>query len=135
MINPSIKKRVAIIGAGMAGLTCAHELAKSGFDVHVFEKSKGVGGRMSHRYYEEWEADHGAQYFTVKDQLFAARLTEWMNAGVVAEWGGKIVEFDSGSIHPPSGAGCTGGQRCQTTHLQFASCALALATCAALLWW
>ena len=98
MINPAIKKRVAIIGAGMAGLTCAHELAKSGFDVHVFEKSKGVGGRMSHRYYEEWEADHGAQYFTVKDLLFAAQLTEWMNAGVVAEWDGKIVEFDSGSI-------------------------------------
>jgi len=33
-------KRVAIIGAGPAGLSCAGELAKAGFDVTVFEKKE-----------------------------------------------------------------------------------------------
>lgn len=99
MIHPSSKKRVAVIGAGIAGLTCARQLVKAGFDVHVFDKSKGVGGRMSHRYYEEWEADHGAQYFTVKDPLFSTQAAEWQSANVIAPWNGKIVRLENGKIH------------------------------------
>lgn len=104
MSRLSQKKRIAIIGAGIAGLTCANQLAKLGFDVHVFEKSRGVGGRMSHRYYEEWEADHGAQYFTAKDPLFTSQINEWINAGVVEKWNGKIVDLNFGSIraHRPT---------------------------------
>ena len=40
------KKRIAVIGAGIAGLTCAYELQKAGFDVVVLEKNSYVGGRM-----------------------------------------------------------------------------------------
>ncbi|REK09971.1 MAG: FAD-dependent oxidoreductase [Planctomycetota bacterium] len=36
--------RVAVIGAGPAGLTAAYQLAKSGVEVEVFEASSGVGG-------------------------------------------------------------------------------------------
>lgn len=49
--NPLIKKtigtlpiKVAVIGAGPAGLTCASELAKEGYDVTVFDKNKKPGG-------------------------------------------------------------------------------------------
>lgn len=38
---------IAIIGAGIAGITAARTLAKAGHHVHVFEKSRGAGGRMS----------------------------------------------------------------------------------------
>ena len=62
---------VAIIGAGIAGLSCASALQQAGIRVRVFEKSRGVGGRMSTRRGEGWECDHGAQYFTVSDDLFA----------------------------------------------------------------
>lgn len=37
-------KKVAVIGAGPAGLSCAGELAKAGFDVTVFEKKEWGGG-------------------------------------------------------------------------------------------
>lgn len=36
--------RVAIIGAGMGGLTAAYELSKAGYDVTVFEQSAQPGG-------------------------------------------------------------------------------------------
>jgi protoporphyrinogen oxidase len=36
--------KVAIIGAGSAGLSCAYQLVKSGIEVHVFEAGDSVGG-------------------------------------------------------------------------------------------
>ncbi|HWB19772.1 MAG TPA: FAD-dependent oxidoreductase [Phycisphaerales bacterium] len=39
-------KRVVVIGAGFAGLACAHELKSAGYDVTVIEASNRVGGRV-----------------------------------------------------------------------------------------
>ncbi|MDZ7344876.1 MAG: NAD(P)-dependent oxidoreductase [candidate division KSB1 bacterium] len=41
---PPIGKKVAIIGAGPAGLSCAHELAKHGVETIVFEARPVIGG-------------------------------------------------------------------------------------------
>jgi monoamine oxidase len=38
--------RVAVVGAGIAGLHCAYRLQQSGVDVTVYEASTRVGGRM-----------------------------------------------------------------------------------------
>ena len=38
---------IAIIGVGMAGVTCARTLRQAGHNVTLFEKSRGLGGRMS----------------------------------------------------------------------------------------
>lgn len=43
---PSTGKRVAVIGAGPSGLTCAYYLAIMGHDVTVFEERKQLGGMM-----------------------------------------------------------------------------------------
>ncbi|MBL8763874.1 MAG: FAD-dependent oxidoreductase [Phycisphaerae bacterium] len=40
------KKRVVVIGAGFAGLACAHELRAAGYDVTVLEARERVGGRV-----------------------------------------------------------------------------------------
>ena len=42
----SQNKRVAVIGAGIAGGACAQQLAQSGCSVSVFDKARGVSGRL-----------------------------------------------------------------------------------------
>ncbi len=70
----TVRKRFAVIGAGMAGIACARTLVQAGHEVHVFEKSQGFGGRMATRSTPFGGFDHGAQYFTVRDARFAKAL-------------------------------------------------------------
>ncbi|MEW6558460.1 MAG: FAD-dependent oxidoreductase [Elusimicrobiota bacterium] len=42
--KPTTTNRIAVIGSGPAGITCAAELAKEGYDVTVFESNKKPGG-------------------------------------------------------------------------------------------
>jgi dihydropyrimidine dehydrogenase (NAD+) subunit PreT len=46
--KPSSGKKVAVIGAGPAGLSCAHVLSREGIDVTVFEKESKGGGLMTY---------------------------------------------------------------------------------------
>ena len=82
--------RIAVIGAGLSGLACAEALAASGRVPVLFEKSAGVGGRMSTRRLQtpldEAGFDHGAQYFTVRDPGFGAVVAAWRAAGLAAPW-------------------------------------------------
>ncbi|MBI4866557.1 MAG: FAD-dependent oxidoreductase [Candidatus Wallbacteria bacterium] len=54
--------RVAVIGAGIAGLSCARELARAGCEVVVFEAQPSVGGRMSTRVRDGLAFDIGANF-------------------------------------------------------------------------
>ncbi len=82
--------KIAIIGAGLAGLACAARLARAGQSVSLFDKGRGPGGRMSSRRVatDAGEAgfDHGAQYFTVRDDGFRAQVDAWHHDGLVAPW-------------------------------------------------
>jgi dihydropyrimidine dehydrogenase (NAD+) subunit PreT len=44
----STGKKVAIVGAGPAGLSCAHSLSKEGVDVTIYEKESKGGGLMTY---------------------------------------------------------------------------------------
>lgn len=44
----STGKKVAIVGAGPAGLSCAHVLSKEGVDVTIYEKESKGGGLMTY---------------------------------------------------------------------------------------
>jgi dihydropyrimidine dehydrogenase (NAD+) subunit PreT len=46
--KPSIGKKVAVIGAGPAGLSCAHVLSREGIDVTIYEKESKGGGLMTY---------------------------------------------------------------------------------------
>lgn len=50
-----------MVGAGIAGLAAARELADAGHDVSVFEKSRGVGGRIATRRADGAVFDHGSR--------------------------------------------------------------------------
>ena len=82
--------KVAIVGAGIAGLSCALRLQQNGCDVTLLDKGRGAGGRMSTRRIPvpggEVSFDHGAQYLTMRDPAFVAVMHEWEAAGVVARW-------------------------------------------------
>ena len=91
--------RVAVIGAGISGLNCARTLTDHGCDVTVFEKSRGVGGRMSTRRIDpQWRFDHGAQYFTARDDRFARYVRSWEQDGVIRSWRGRIVVVENGVV-------------------------------------
>ncbi|NNF60649.1 MAG: FAD-dependent oxidoreductase [Gammaproteobacteria bacterium] len=85
--------RVAIIGAGIAGLVTARELAAR-HDVVVFEKSRGVGGRMTTRYADNYVFDHGAQFFTARTPEFQLYLRPLVDAGIVASWNCRFAEYE-----------------------------------------
>ena len=92
------RPNIAIIGAGISGLACATTLQNTGFNVTIFEKSKGVSGRISTRVTDDWQCDHGAQYFTASDAQFAAEVQRWQQAGVAAEWQPRLQVFDGVSF-------------------------------------
>ena len=56
--------RVAIIGAGIAGLAAGYELSKKGIDVQVFEKLDRPGGRMQTSSVDGYLFDSGTDFFS-----------------------------------------------------------------------
>lgn len=90
-----INKTIAIIGAGLAGLSCAVRLTELGHYVELFEKSRGPAGRMSTKRGEGWAADHGAQYFTARDPLFIEQVKKWVADQTVALWTPEIKVYEA----------------------------------------
>ena len=92
-------RRIALIGAGIAGLSCATQLQAAGLVPHLFDKSRGLGGRLSTRRGDSWQCDHGAQYFTARHPAFQAEVAHWLAAGVAALWQPRIEVLGDRSNH------------------------------------
>jgi predicted NAD/FAD-dependent oxidoreductase len=65
---------VAIIGAGLSGLSCAQALQAAGVTVHVFERSSQVGGRCATQLWQGHLVDTGVQFFTAQSAEFKKEL-------------------------------------------------------------
>ena len=101
-------QHIAIIGVGMAGVVCARTLRQAGHNVTLFEKSRGLGGRMATRRSPFGSFDHGTQYFTVRDPRFELALGTV--PGLCRPWSANAVR-----VLDPIGrvieAGLPGGER------------------------
>src|SRR3546814_9540556 len=76
--------RVAIIGAGISGLACARRLRDAGLEATLFDKSRGIGGRLATRRANpgnpEVAFDHGATHFTARSEGFTKLVAAWEQA-------------------------------------------------------
>lgn len=79
-------KRIAVIGAGLAGLACARVLRRSGAYVEVFEQDRIIGGRVATARISSMTYDHGAQYLTARSAQFKTFLDELTATGYLARW-------------------------------------------------
>lgn len=89
---------VLIIGAGISGLSCARCLKSQGVETSLFEKSSYAGGRLSTRVLEQWQCDHGAQYFTARDPRFKHEVEQWQRDGAAALWRPRLVVFEGAPL-------------------------------------
>jgi renalase len=114
MVSSEVK-RVAVIGAGIAGAASAHALARAGHAVHVFDKARGPGGRLATRRMD-WvdrdghahttRLDHGALGMAAHVEPFGAFLDQGVEAGWLAEWQpvlapGSLPLEDATGFHVP----------------------------------
>ena len=93
---------IVVVGAGLSGLTAARSLQEKGHTVIVLDKGRGLGGRMATRRISTPDGltavfDHGAQFFTIRDQQFQKLVDEWITDGIVREWCRGFVAEDG---HP-----------------------------------
>jgi glutamate synthase (NADPH/NADH) small chain len=86
-INPQIPssntgKKVAVIGSGPSGLACAQQLARSGHEVAVYEKSSRIGGLLR----------IGIPDFKMEKGLIDRRVDQMQKEGVVFETDAHIYD-------------------------------------------
>jgi renalase len=87
---------VVVVGAGLAGVACAVELAAAGVPVRVVERARTVGGRMASRRIDGRPVDLGAAYFTVRDPEFAQVVARWRTAGLARPWTSELAVLGHG---------------------------------------
>jgi phytoene dehydrogenase-like protein len=107
---PRNESPVVVVGAGVAGLACAQDLAAAGLPVRVLEASDGVGGRMRTDRQDGFTLDRGFQVFNTcypqvkrRISLRALQLRPF-TPGVLLHGGDRRLRF-ADPTRQPRGAG------------------------------
>lgn len=94
--------KAAVIGGGLAGLSCARTLHDAGWDVEVFEAEEQIGGRIASMRIGTASFDHGAPYVVPRNAGFAGYLGGIAKRGYVAEWHPRGAGEDASSGRLPT---------------------------------
>jgi renalase len=97
-------RHIAIVGAGIAGLAADRALKTAGLGVTIFDRGERPGGRCSSRYAGGGTFDHGAQYFSARDERFERVVAELVEQGCVKKWQGALVDIDTAGRRPRAAA-------------------------------
>lgn len=89
------REEFAIVGGGIAGLTCAKVLAMHGHSAQVFDKARALGGRTTTRRRDGLQFDLGAQCFSVKDPEFKQFIDACVQDKVVNTWPAQVVSLNT----------------------------------------
>ena len=73
-------KKVAVVGAGPAGLACAQQLARAGHEVHVYEKYAKAGGLLR----------YGIPDFKMEKGIIDVRIEQMQGEGVTFHYGAHV---------------------------------------------
>ena len=74
--NLGFKKSVAIIGGGIAGLSCAYYLSQKGYRVTVFEKEKTLGGLLRTKHYQGITYESFYHHIFLNDNILLDLINE-----------------------------------------------------------
>jgi predicted NAD/FAD-dependent oxidoreductase len=101
---------VLVVGAGICGLMAAERAQAAGARVVIVDKGRSVGGRLATRRIGEGRADHGAQFFTVRNPAFEEYVRRWREANLVFQWSTGWSDGSLGAREPrnPRTAGGSG---------------------------
>ncbi|MCW2516008.1 MAG: hypothetical protein JWR11_5050 [Mycobacterium sp.] len=95
--------RVAVVGAGLSGASCAHALRERGVTVDVLDRARAPGGRMASPVLHGRRVDVGAAYFTAKEPDFLPVVERWTAEGLAREWTDTFDVFSSDGHDTTSG--------------------------------
>jgi len=88
-------QNIAIIGAGVAGMSAARVLGAAQVDVRLFDKGRSQGGRLATRRVlamgengaeKQWLFDHGAQFVRAREPSLRMLLDGLVASGAAVDW-------------------------------------------------
>lgn len=84
VFKPPKGKRIAIIGAGPAGLTAAYYLRKLGYGVTIFDENEEAGGMMR----------YGIPHYRLPKEVLADEVNEILSLGIELRMQTKVENID-----------------------------------------
>lgn len=93
--------KVAVVGSGLSGLACASKLLKKGFNVHIFEKEKDIGGLAGYTSLSNGVFPKTYHHVLKSDETLNKSLTfykiaiDWRTVNIGFYTGSKIFSFNT----------------------------------------
>lgn len=83
-------RKVAVIGAGPAGMACAQQLARAGHEVHVYEKFAKAGGLMR----------YGIPDFKMEKGVIDRRVEQMVGEGIIFHYNTPVGGTEPNAVDP-----------------------------------